>query len=359
MRDSDAEGSKSIESSSKRRKQNSGGAEHNSDDAARHPDVAQRLRQVNKVLTERNPEPNPEQSPEPSQEPSPESSPERAYNEPEKVASPEILDSPQSPDSSDRQPSPEVQIAAAQRAGSDGEFPLEDDSDEEQLEEDVTTYKPLQEQRPSLKAAPITALETSLSAIPSLTNDSLSPALSSGPSTPTSSQCQGRLPDATEETQEQIAPQTAGNENSIATFQDPQQQRVPAGLTTTAGNASGTSVQELTVSLAYITDPARTAERKAWLQRQLPNDRHAHIYGKLFVDSDRRLYFAGFEREVGTTKVIRVMDDDGKDLRVDRDAYRKALENQRLGGHLFYQRCDGAWRVADLHLDTEPTPLSP
>lgn len=110
--------------------------------------------------------------------------------------------------------------------------------------------------------------------------------------------------------------------------------------------------QERTVTLQYVSHPKRTVEREAWLVRQNPEERRTHLYGRLFVSPARELYFVEFQIEGGSEMICWLVNKHQRRLRVTEDAHRRALRNPQLGGHQFYQRCNGAWRVEDLCLDT-------
>lgn len=129
-------------------------------------------------------------------------------------------------------------------------------------------------------------------------------------------------------------------------------QDIPA-VTPPAAVVTAQEPEQRTVTLWYVIHPKRTTERKAWTQRQDPKDKNAHLYSRLFVNKDRELYFAEFDGHGGVSMMCWLVDTQKRRMRVKEDAYRLALERKPpLGGHQFYQRCDGAWRVKDLCLDT-------
>ncbi|KAJ4416313.1 hypothetical protein N0V82_006843 [Gnomoniopsis sp. IMI 355080] len=118
--------------------------------------------------------------------------------------------------------------------------------------------------------------------------------------------------------------------------------------------------KQITVTLRYITHPKRTTEHKAWLQRQDPNDKSAHIYGRLFVNKDRELYFAKFDGQGGVSFKCWLVNKCKECLCITKKAYRLTLkEKPTLGGQQFYQRRDGAWRVKELCLDTKSSGRRP
>lgn len=338
-----AESASSTASSSRKRKQNDGSAEHESDDAKRHISSPRTRKQTNMVATAKR------------------SHISHQVEDDGVARSPDVL---QSPGSNDRRQLTEDQGAGAEQTSQVAESQLQRDRDEERVHNSPPTYKPLEEQQHLLAAGPSTPLAKipSTSSVPSLVSNLSTLTLTSNPPTPTYSQYLGSPPDTwNNETQEQIIQHLEGTEDSAAPLQDPEQQQVIEGQIATAGNvadiheqdAQPPSYEEITVTLSYILEPERVTEREAWLQRQSADDRHTHIYGKLFVNSARELYFVQFDIDIGTTRIAWLVDDDQQRLRVDEDAYRTALKNPLLDGHLFYQRCDGALRVADLHLDLQ------
>lgn len=120
-----------------------------------------------------------------------------------------------------------------------------------------------------------------------------------------------------------------------------------------------TPLEERTVTLRYVTSQKRTTERKKWLQRQDPKNRSVHIYGRLFVNQARELYFANFDGRGGVSMICWLVDKHKQCLCIAEEAYREALRNPKLGEHQFYQRCDGAWRAEDLRLDTQSSGRRP
>lgn len=120
-----------------------------------------------------------------------------------------------------------------------------------------------------------------------------------------------------------------------------------------------TPLEERIVTLGYVTDPKRTTQRTAWLERHDPENRNAHLYSKLFVNEARELYFVNFDGKGGVSLICWLVGKSKRCVCITENAYNKALGNPTLGGHQFYQRCNGAWKVKDLCLDVQSSGRRP
>lgn len=119
-------------------------------------------------------------------------------------------------------------------------------------------------------------------------------------------------------------------------------------------------LEERTVTLAYISNPRRSIERAAWLQRQDPENRTAHLYGRLFVNEARELYFVQLDGRGVVSLICWLVDKSKRCVHITKKAYHEAQRNLvLLGGHHFYRRCNGAWRVEDLCLDLQSSSRQP
>lgn len=77
------------------------------------------------------------------------------------------------------------------------------------------------------------------------------------------------------------------------------------------------------------------------------------------MNEARELYFVNFDGKGGVSLICWLIDKEGHCVRITEDAYSKALGNPALGGHWFYQRCNGAWKVKDLGLDAQSSGRRP